>query len=382
MKVIKEKGILSFHDDLGNIAEVSLITGDMREYKSSKNKWFPRKSLTWFFKDFDTYGFNDWYFEDDKLKLFFTYLADNYHKCHNIGTFIKRMKENETIEVLLKMGFHVTRYTSVYSDTLEHINSIPKDIRKWFIDNKKFDALAFSNLSHKFYQGMMRNLLLIDDLEFIWSFVDYWFGSYYSSDMLENIKLNNLDIKRFVSYVYYLYKSENLSHKEINNNLFDYLRMAKLVYQNGRFEKYPKYLKSKHDIVNVHYELFKEEYPEELFQLAYKGYNYEYSNSTDKYIILKPKSTVEIKEEGRDLSHCVKSYISTIINGKTLIYFMRDIKEQDKSLLTVEIFNNKIKQVHGEFNRNPTQKEMDFLNKFAKTKGLEMNKYIEVDNDK
>lgn len=151
--------------------------------------------------------------------------------------------------------------------------------------------------------------------------------------------------------------------------------------KNKKFEKYPKYLISKHDMLVVHYNLFKEEFSEELFQQAYENYYYEYSNSNDKYIILKPKTTTAIKEEGRDLSHCVKSYISKIIDRETLIYFMRDIKEQDKSLLTIEIFNSQIKQVHGEFNRNPTQKEMDFLIKFAKNKNLEINKYISIDNE-
>lgn len=382
MKISKNNGVLSFTDDLGNIATVSLKDGSMEEYKVNKEKWFPRKSLTRFFTGINIYELKNWKFEDEKLQRFFTYLADNYYHCHNIGTFVKRMKENEDAEILIKMGFNISSFDQVKTDTLKCVNAIPKDIKRWFINNKYFHSRAIRALKDKIYQDIMRNLMIIDDVEFIKYFLIYWFEEEYSfrTNLHSHIKMYNLEVKRLIPYMYYLYRSERLRGYEYNNFFFDYLKMATVVYPNGRFEKYPKYIKSKHDILINHYNLFKEQFSEELFQKAYEDYNYEYSNSTDKYIILKPKSTIAVKEEGRDLSHCVKSYISKVIDRQTLIYFMRDIKDQDKSLITLEIFDDEIKQVHGEFNRNPNQREMDFLTKFAKNKNLSINKYINVDN--
>lgn len=43
MRVIKEKGILQFHHPNGNIAYISLINGEMNEFKLNKGEIFKRR---------------------------------------------------------------------------------------------------------------------------------------------------------------------------------------------------------------------------------------------------------------------------------------------------------------------------------------------------
>ena len=386
MKVTKERGILSFVKDTGDIATVSLINGEMREYKFDKDKWYQRKSLIWFFKDMNRLNFKEWEFEDEKLSRFIELIARDNYNCKNIGSFVRRMKENEDTEILLKMGFDVRSLNDILSDTLEHVNKIPKDIIKWFINNKIFNPFVLRDLAQEqTNQNAFRNCINLQyDKDFIRSFImSDLCSTYYRNYKLEYllpdiIKEYNLEVKRTVSYVYYLNTSEGMSMRDIRDYWLDYLKMSKLVYNKGKYEKYPKYLRSKHDILQIHYNLYKEEFSENLFTKAYKDYDYEYSNTTDKYAVIQPKNTQQIKDEGRDLSHCVKSYIKDVIDGRTLIYFMRLKSELDTSLITLEIREGVIKQIRGDFNRNPTSEEFNFIKKFAKQKQLTINPHIDV----
>lgn len=386
MKVTKERGILSFVKDTGDIATVSLINGEMREYKFDKDKWYQRKSLIWFFKDMNRLNFKEWEFEDEKLSRFIELIARDNYNCKNIGSFVRRMKENEDTEILLKMGFDVRSLNDILSDTLEHVNKIPKDIIKWFINNKIFNPFVLRDLAQEqTNQNAFRNCINLQyDKDFIRSFVmSDLCSTYYRNYKIEYllpdiIKEYNLEVKRTVSYVYYLNTSEGMSMRDIRDYWLDYLKMSKLVYNKGKYEKYPKYLRSKHDILQIHYNLYKEEFSESLFTQAYKDYDYEYSNTTDKYAVIQPKNTQQIKDEGRDLSHCVKSYIKDVIDGRTLIYFMRLKSELDTSLITLEIREGVIKQIRGDFNRNPTSEEFNFIKKFAKQKQLTINPHIDV----
>ena len=386
MKVTKERGILSFVKDTGDIATVSLINGEMREYKFDKDKWYQRKSLIWFFKDMNRLNFKEWEFEDEKLSRFIELIARDNYNCKNIGSFVRRMKENEDTEILLKMGFDVRSLNDILSDTLEHVNKIPKDIIKWFINNKIFNPFVLRDLAQEqTNQNTFRNCINLQyDKDFIKSFImSDLCSTYYRNYKLEYllpdiIKEYNLEVKRTVSYVYYLNTSEGMSMRDIRDYWLDYLKMSKLVYNKGKYEKYPKYLRSKHDILQIHYNLYKEEFSESLFTQAYKDYDYEYSNTTDKYAVIQPKNTQQIKDEGRDLSHCVKSYIKDVIDGRTLIYFMRLKSELDTSLITLEIREGVIKQIRGDFNRNPTSEEFNFIKKFAKQKQLTINPHIDV----
>lgn len=61
-----------------------------------------------------------------------------------------------------------------------------------------------------------------------------------------------------------------------------------------------------------------------------------------------------------------------MIDGETLLVFCR-LKKDNKSLLTIEIKDGAICQVHGVRNRRPSAEEIVFIEKYAKKKGLEFN---------
>jgi hypothetical protein len=150
--------------------------------------------------------------------------------------------------------------------------------------------------------------------------------------------------------------------REINPDL----DVTKIGYAGfGRIEKYPKYLRTRHDIVAKNYTAYSQEYDDKEFRAAVE-FRYEYKKGS--YKIIAPKVAQDIKNEGTTLHHCVASYIGRVLDGTTQILFMRERDEE--SLVTVEVRSGAIVQARGYNNRSVTQEEINWLRDFAKAKNL------------
>ena len=74
-----------------------------------------------------------------------------------------------------------------------------------------------------------------------------------------------------------------------------------------------------------------------------------------------------MKEEAKQQENCVyKNYSESYAFGDTDIYFMRDIKSPDKSLVTVEVSENRIRQKYQKKNKYVTEDQDIFLKKWEK----------------
>jgi len=165
----------------------------------------------------------------------------------------------------------------------------------------------------------------------------------------------------------YLHPFENLQLDESLNLLKDYYSMANLIGRDVK--KYPKYLKSMHDIITSNFNAYKQKYDEKLFSQLRKS---ELEFMGNKYCIIVPKCSKDVVGEGTTLNHCVGSYISKILEGKTYIFFLRHSKTPDKSLVTLEYINGSITQAKGSYNRVPTKEEAKFLKEYASKKKLKL----------
>lgn len=86
-----------------------------------------------------------------------------------------------------------------------------------------------------------------------------------------------------------------------------------------------------------------------------------------KFII--PKQLEEIVAEGEHLHHCVGSYTDKVVNGETLIIFIRSKENFKESLYTMEVKNGDIVQIRGHRNSSPEDKARVAAEKFiAKAK--------------
>jgi hypothetical protein len=167
-------------------------------------------------------------------------------------------------------------------------------------------------------------------------------------------------------YVNYYGIYEDLTFSTYLEYIMDYASMLKQM-DVSKFKKFPRYLKSMHDITAREFKLFKQNYDDQIF---YDNINHELEMVHSKFIVETPKKSEDLRREGAILCHCVGSYIDRVIQKKTQICFLRE--EKDTPLVTVEIKDGRIVQAKGLSNRPVKTQERKYLDIFAKLKNLEI----------
>lgn len=166
--------------------------------------------------------------------------------------------------------------------------------------------------------------------------------------------------------------------------LVDYAGMAATVYETVE-NKYPKALKTDHDIMVVKFNEVKTAAQNSECMAAYADVNFEYTSELyyDSYEdvkgllkIVEPKCAQDIVDEGKAMHHCVASYIPKISSGRCHIVFMRSeepyryYRSKCTRHCTLEISENAVVQMRGIYNRDPNKKELQFLKEYCEAKNL------------
>lgn len=176
-----------------------------------------------------------------------------------------------------------------------------------------------------------------------------------STDDLEEIS-KYISLNRFIKY-------SKMHRGNIKPYIYrDYLRFAKMLgydLKNNRYA-FPKNLKEEHDRLEKQYEIQSEKLIQEAIirrgkELAKNKYQ------NNKFIILPAKSLKAMQDESKQQSNCVRTYAEKYAEGQCDIYFMRDAKKPRKSLVTVEVKNNKVVQSRIKYNDDPNEKQLKFL---------------------
>ena len=170
---------------------------------------------------------------------------------------------------------------------------------------------------------------------------------------------NYISLNRFIKY-------SKMHRKNVRMYLYkDYLRFAKglgLDLKNNRYA-FPKNLKEEHDRLAKEFEIKnKEMVNNAIIKRSKELSSNTYKNS--KFIILPAYSLNDLQEESTQQNNCVRTYAEKYAAGQCDIYFMRDIKKQDKSLVTVEVKNNRVVQSRIKNNKDPNEKQIKFLEKW------------------
>lgn len=176
---------------------------------------------------------------------------------------------------------------------------------------------------------------------------------------------------RLIEYLLFeCYVSQGLNYRNAMQEYRDYYSMSMdMGYEN--FDKYPKYLRTQHDIVAMNYSAVKNEVDNAVFVKATGEYK-ELEGRVGDYMIVVPNESVDLVTEGNVLGHCVGSYIKQVNEGRTQIMFLRLRGKESDPLVTVEVRGEEITQARGRSNRIPTQQEKQAIQTFAKRKELEV----------
>jgi len=321
---------------------------------------------------------NEFYNTDYKGKLSLYDLRRKNLKNKSFEIIIKQAP-TEIVDELLDLKIDeptpIHKILGITIDTYK--SAIQRGIIKYVYDNKEY-----INGKHKdkFNKTESEWLDLIEelkqyeeDLEFYK--IDYKYSYYHYGSLLNTI-LDTYTSHHYLKEYYTLGKLINyVVNETINqgytsvrsflNELGDYIVMCRGLGVKPTL--YSSYLKQTHDITSRNYQIKVESEKEEMFSGRYKDFK---PYKTDKYIVIAPKETKDLQEEGSRLNHCVASYIKRVIDGQCLIYFLRKQDKEEESLITLEVKDNAIVQVKGSHNRRPSDEERKALEEFAKDRKL------------
>ncbi|WP_346961389.1 PcfJ domain-containing protein [Clostridium sp.] len=309
-------------------------------------------------------------------------------KYANFLRFVQRMEEErygyyiENIGTILDRVPKYSNYEQIFSAGIEDIicNDFKytiKDIPKSLIKICKNHKITLSNSFLNYYKENPDAYYLAYNLEYI-SLNDkdiynilYESTYYYTENvailacyfnrLINEFKYN---AKNLLKYLDELKTFEAISDMGyLIRELYDYANMMNQI--SGKFDRYPRHFLTTHKIACRNYQRMKKEFPEEMFrkhidkslEFEYKGYKFIY-----------PESTQDIKDEAVCQNNCVSSYIDKVLNGECHILFLRKVNNLDKSLVTIEVRNNKIVQARRKFNDPVTEEEQEIIDKWNKIK--------------
>lgn len=184
---------------------------------------------------------------------------------------------------------------------------------------------------------------------------------------------NGYTFTKLIKYIKYNMEDMFYNVTDVLSYLEDYRKTLDLLNftndSNVKYDLYPKDLILSHDRVGFMYTMHKNEILEHSFEkYAIINKEYEYHPEDDKYIIISPEKTEDLKIEGLSLSHCVGTYINRYAEGRSKIFFMRKVDNPTVPLITIELDeNNALIQARGKHNRALDLIENNFLKKWLKT---------------
>lgn len=354
----KEKQYLVFEFDDGKDVRFDLSTG---QFIGKKGK--PVKGLTGQLSGYTIQEVID-SFSDEKYRKFLSYVYDvtiekswGWTSYSNVGTFLNHVKEYLNLEQFFACGF---TNIDLRSKTLK-LSDVPKQLLKICRekDLKLTDTflLAYNQNATTYLNLLKENYNMFN----VYNMMDYYGGRRtrldYFNELIKTYNYKPQSLARYIDNIM-MYEGES-NQSNVIQLLYDYASMMSAI--SHKFEKYPRYLSTIHNIAARNYTRLKKDFPEKLFSNRVNEVM-EYTYKEIAFIY--PKTTQDIKDEAVGQSNCVASYIDNVIKGECDIIFMRNKQTPNKSYITLEVRSGKVVQSRGKFNRECTDEEKMIINKY------------------
>ena len=267
------------------------------------------------------------------------------------------------LEHILKNFEMIDDYTlrRIHNNYNNGENDVEQDIVEVCKDPEFYDALNYVSDSYR-SRGVSRNLLDSSDESFSMKI-----------QLIHLIQEYHLDIKALLRF---LKRQRNVENNDVNylignRHYADYLRCEKALKDGSysKMNKYPNNFRTVFHNVDVEYSAKKASIDKKKF--AAQGRKYKHLEHTGKkYIVSVPEDPSEIDEEANALDHCVRTYIPRVVNGQTLIAFLRVKDAPQQPFVTLEIKNGILTQAYGKNDSKPDDDSLKFLKMYIKKKGI------------
>lgn len=214
------------------------------------------------------------------------------------------------------------------------------------------------NLISKCYYKKFNNVKFLHDNKILECFLDVG----------NDINDNNIKMLKDISEFIQLNKLNNYTKGMKNLSIYrDYLVMSKKLALNYKSKKdlFPRNLVSRHDKMQGMLSVEEDKITQFSAYLRYLELS-KYTYEDDKYIIFPAPSVDSIRDEGTQQGNCVGyMYLNPYIQGETEIFFVRKLKNVNKSFITLEFNNGSIIQHElAHHSRNFTDEQEAFIDKW------------------
>lgn len=383
----------------------------INHYKTKEDKITPVKvkNITGWFTDCSIFCSDEKF---AKLMIANKYNYDN-NSFSNGVRFIEALntKPSKIYEAWLSLGVEIDEIKTAIDNNFKfgswridvHPQDLQKDVLKYIVDNH--DSISMATLNH---YKRIKNFNVLNELIKVGTrpqYIDIFnvdaiinrrarFG-YRTEHVTHNIletdasdkakRLRsgitnciydyNLNIESFCDFLLRVYHTEGLTIDDLfgGNHYPDYLRMEKVLKKGrmSKIDKYPRNFLTQFHITKKEYAVMKKEYDNEMFQKQCDKFRY-LESIYDKYQIIVPNEIKDIENEADELKHCVRSYIQYVIDGKTLIVFLRDNESPSQPLVTIEVKNGYVTQAYGKQDSKPKNDVLDVIRLWAHENNLSL----------
>lgn len=130
---------------------------------------------------------------------------------------------------------------------------------------------------------------------------------------------------------------------------------------SNEFVLFPKNLPEAHSKVNDLSDTEISAAYDKVIGSRYEALKARYGFVKSGFMIIPPRTSKEIVEEGQKLRHCVGTYVKRVALDKTTILFLRRVREPEKPFCTIEIVDNRVMQARIQQNGDPPANAKAFL---------------------
>ena len=245
---------------------------------------------------------------------------------HKYSKYKEHIAVADTLTNLKLPYFHM--YISDYPIVKKHIKEYTEYVARRQNDEDISIRTFLREIEYNAF--LKKNNLTADDIDL---------------DTYRNIKNQSLIMENISHYIY---ATQRAYLKEFCLITYGYCG-----YENRALETYYKECQAlektpvktnnlTREIVETHrqYELRKQEFDAKIMAQNYARHSKAFEFAYGDYMVVVPKAPIDIINEGRDMHHCVGSYVQDVVDNRTYIVFVRHKDTPDKCYLTAQVHTN------------------------------------------
>ncbi len=255
---------------------------------------------------------------------------------------------NPCFEYLVKYRL----YNLAYGDELLEFKKTFKDT--FGVEKSHLNFMVKNDIGY--HELMILSFTGVEDIKLLRKLSQY---CYVLRDISQTYRIKIIELINYFKKKHYKY--------DYLYEYADYIRMCNELKYNLKDKRtiFPDNLLKEHNKVFSQYEIVKDSIIEE--KIINVGKVLQVNKYEDNDYIIYPAPTLQsMIDESFNQSNCLKSYCEKYSNGETNIYFMRDKKSINKSLVTIEVRDNKVVQARIKNNALPSNDLINIISVWEK----------------